>query len=98
VATLWTRILAALRGPVEVEEPVPVDLRAPPQATANPDLDVERPDEAFEVLRRVAKASDARQSFVVLKKGRVPPHQRHLVPVKLERAAPSDETEAPDET
>ena len=61
---------------------------AAPEPSVNPDLDVERPDEAFEVLRRVAEAADGDKRSVVLKKGRVPPHQRHLQPrVDLEAVA-----------
>ncbi|MGH7025652.1 MAG: hypothetical protein ACREEB_18990 [Caulobacteraceae bacterium] len=52
---------------------------APPAAETH-DLDLARPDEAFEALRRVAYADAAGEKLVVLKTpDRVPPHQRHLV-------------------
>ena len=82
---LWTRLLTAFGPAVPIEEPAET---AGPllQANENPDLDVDCPDEAFEVLRRVAEAAERDQRFVVLKKGRVPPHQRHLMAsVELKR-------------
>ena len=75
---LWTRLFTAT-GPSEPIEKPPEAPGPLLQANENPDLDVDCPDEAFEVLRRVAEAADKDQRFVVLKKGRVPPHQRHLL-------------------
>ncbi|MGH7025470.1 MAG: hypothetical protein ACREEB_18030 [Caulobacteraceae bacterium] len=75
MASFLRQVLAVFRGPAPPEAPPP---EPPPQPVENPDLDVERPEEAFEVLRRVAVAVEEDKRIVILKKGRVPPHQRHL--------------------
>ena len=93
LSKFWDGIVSAFSPPAAVvAEPEPAPLPDPePVAIAKPDLDFEQPDEAFEVLRRVAKAAETKSRYVVVSKGRVPPHQRHLVSrVDLERYGASE--------
>ncbi|HEY2179332.1 MAG TPA: hypothetical protein VGH15_12190 [Caulobacteraceae bacterium] len=88
---LWAQARTATRPRAATPTAPAPEIPTPPAAPANPLLDFEQPDEAFEALRRVTKAADEKRSFVVFARERVPPHQRYLSRVDLKNLTDPDE-------